>query len=129
MLAHMRLMCPAQVLVGINLRDKKVFDMHRITIASGQSDLDTENPGEPSLLCLPACQCAAVTQVRLANHRIQQQLCDVGCTEKRHSASVMLPSAASWVLMCIVQRSKLQPVVPPTHTYQRMPDQPACSSR
>ena len=36
----------SQVLVGLNKRDSKVFDMHRIDIASGQAELDTENPGE-----------------------------------------------------------------------------------
>ena len=37
---------PNQLLVGLNLRDKKVFDMHRIDLATGASKLDTENPGD-----------------------------------------------------------------------------------
>ncbi len=37
---------PDELLVGLNLRDKKVFDMHRINLASGESKLDTENPGD-----------------------------------------------------------------------------------
>ncbi len=37
---------PEDVLVGLNLRDKKVFDMHRINLATGESKLDTENPGD-----------------------------------------------------------------------------------
>jgi dipeptidyl aminopeptidase/acylaminoacyl peptidase len=37
---------PNQVLVGLNLRDKRVFDMHRIDLATGTSKLDTENPGD-----------------------------------------------------------------------------------
>ena len=41
-----------QVLVGLNKRDAKVFDMQRIIIASGESDLDTENPGGGALVFL-----------------------------------------------------------------------------
>ena len=37
---------PGEVLVGLNLRDRKVFDMHRIDLATGGSKLDTENPGD-----------------------------------------------------------------------------------
>ena len=37
---------PDEVLVGLNLRDKKVFDMHRIKLSTGESKLDTENPGD-----------------------------------------------------------------------------------
>jgi dipeptidyl aminopeptidase/acylaminoacyl peptidase len=36
---------PNEVLVGLNKRNKAVFDMHRIKIATGQDTLDTENPG------------------------------------------------------------------------------------
>lgn len=36
---------PNQILVGLNKRDKKAFDMHRIDLASGKETLDTENPG------------------------------------------------------------------------------------
>ena len=37
---------PDEMLVGLNLRDKKFFDMHRISISTGESKLDTENPGD-----------------------------------------------------------------------------------
>ena len=36
---------PDQVLVGLNKRNKMVFDQHRITISTGEEKLDTENPG------------------------------------------------------------------------------------
>jgi dipeptidyl aminopeptidase/acylaminoacyl peptidase len=36
---------PDQILVGLNKRNKTVFDMHRITISTGEDKLDTENPG------------------------------------------------------------------------------------
>jgi hypothetical protein len=34
-----------QVLVGLNKRDARCFDMYRLDISSGQMRLDTENPG------------------------------------------------------------------------------------
>jgi len=37
---------PDEVLVGLNQRDKTVFDMHRINLATGESKLDTQNPGD-----------------------------------------------------------------------------------
>ena len=37
---------PDEILVGLNQRDPKVFDMHRIKIATGESQLDTQNPGD-----------------------------------------------------------------------------------
>ena len=37
---------PDEMLVGLNLRDRKVFDVHRINIVTGESKLDTENPGD-----------------------------------------------------------------------------------
>jgi dipeptidyl aminopeptidase/acylaminoacyl peptidase len=37
---------PDMVLVGLNKRNKALFDIHRITISSGAEKLDTENPGE-----------------------------------------------------------------------------------
>jgi dipeptidyl aminopeptidase/acylaminoacyl peptidase len=37
---------PDTVLVGLNKRNKALFDIHRITISSGAEKLDTENPGE-----------------------------------------------------------------------------------
>jgi dipeptidyl aminopeptidase/acylaminoacyl peptidase len=36
---------PDQLLVGLNKRNKSLFDMHRITISTGEEKLDTENPG------------------------------------------------------------------------------------
>jgi dipeptidyl aminopeptidase/acylaminoacyl peptidase len=36
---------PNEVLVGMNKRDKAMFDMHRIKLDSGADTLDTENPG------------------------------------------------------------------------------------
>ena len=37
---------PDQMLVGINLRDRRVFDMYRVDLNSGAITLDTENPGD-----------------------------------------------------------------------------------
>jgi hypothetical protein len=39
------LLLTLQVLVGLNKRDPRCFDMYRLNISSGQLDLDTENPG------------------------------------------------------------------------------------
>jgi len=36
---------PNVVLFSMNKRDKKVFDMHRVDLATGEEKLDTENPG------------------------------------------------------------------------------------
>ncbi len=36
---------PDTILVGLNKRNKAAFDMHRITISTGEEKLDTENPG------------------------------------------------------------------------------------
>jgi dipeptidyl aminopeptidase/acylaminoacyl peptidase len=36
---------PNVVLFSMNKRDKKVFDMHRLDLATGEDKLDTENPG------------------------------------------------------------------------------------
>lgn len=36
---------PGQLLVGLNLRDKSCFDMHRIDLTTGAVTLDTENAG------------------------------------------------------------------------------------
>jgi dipeptidyl aminopeptidase/acylaminoacyl peptidase len=36
---------PNEILVGLNKRNKAVFDMHRIDLPSGEAKLDTENPG------------------------------------------------------------------------------------
>jgi dipeptidyl aminopeptidase/acylaminoacyl peptidase len=37
---------PQEVLVGLNKRNPQVFDMYRVNLASGESELDTENPGD-----------------------------------------------------------------------------------
>jgi dipeptidyl aminopeptidase/acylaminoacyl peptidase len=36
---------PDTLLVGLNKRNKAAFDMHRLTISTGEEKLDTENPG------------------------------------------------------------------------------------
>jgi dipeptidyl aminopeptidase/acylaminoacyl peptidase len=36
---------PNVILAGMNRRDPKVFDMHRIDLATGEAKLDTQNPG------------------------------------------------------------------------------------
>lgn len=36
---------PNEVIVGLNKRDRKVFDVHRIDLTTGKETLDTENPG------------------------------------------------------------------------------------
>lgn len=37
---------PGQLLVGLNRRDPRVFDLHRVDLATGAVILDTENPGD-----------------------------------------------------------------------------------
>ena len=37
---------PGQILVGLNLRDRKLMDVYRIDLASGAVALDTKNPGD-----------------------------------------------------------------------------------
>jgi dipeptidyl aminopeptidase/acylaminoacyl peptidase len=37
---------PAEMLVALNLRDRGVFDMHRLDILTGRIELDTQNPGD-----------------------------------------------------------------------------------
>jgi dipeptidyl aminopeptidase/acylaminoacyl peptidase len=37
---------PDELLVGLNLRDRRVFDMYRVNLKSGAVALDTPNPGE-----------------------------------------------------------------------------------
>jgi len=37
---------PDEILVGLNLRDRRLFDVHRITLSTGALRLDTENPGD-----------------------------------------------------------------------------------
>jgi dipeptidyl aminopeptidase/acylaminoacyl peptidase len=36
---------PDTILVGLNKRSRAAFDMHRITLSTGEEKLDTENPG------------------------------------------------------------------------------------
>ena len=36
---------PDTILVALNKRNKAVFDMHRITLSTGEEKIDTENPG------------------------------------------------------------------------------------
>ena len=36
---------PEEVLVGLNLRDERIFDMHRIDLKTYQVKMETENPG------------------------------------------------------------------------------------
>ncbi len=37
---------PDQALVGLNLRDPRIFDMHRVYLETGEVTLDTKNPGD-----------------------------------------------------------------------------------
>jgi dipeptidyl aminopeptidase/acylaminoacyl peptidase len=37
---------PDQVLVSMNLRNRQLFDVHRLTLSTGALSLDTENPGD-----------------------------------------------------------------------------------
>ncbi len=37
---------PSEMLVGLNLRDRRVFDMHRVDLTTGAVVLDTVNPGD-----------------------------------------------------------------------------------
>ena len=37
---------PNELLVGLNLRDRRVFDMYRVDLTTGAIVLDTENPGD-----------------------------------------------------------------------------------
>lgn len=37
---------PGEVLAGLNIRDRRVFDMYRIDLATGAVKLDTKNPGD-----------------------------------------------------------------------------------
>jgi len=36
---------PDQALVGLNLRNRRIFDMYRLNLVTGALELDTENPG------------------------------------------------------------------------------------
>ena len=37
---------PDELLVGLNQRDPRVFDLHRLRLSTGQLSLDTQNPGD-----------------------------------------------------------------------------------
>ncbi|HVP14541.1 MAG TPA: S9 family peptidase, partial [Terriglobales bacterium] len=37
---------PDELLVAMNMRDKRLFDMYRISLATGEEKLDTQNPGD-----------------------------------------------------------------------------------
>jgi dipeptidyl aminopeptidase/acylaminoacyl peptidase len=37
---------PDEVLIGLNLRDRRIFDMHRINLKTGAVMLEAENPGD-----------------------------------------------------------------------------------
>ncbi len=37
---------PRQAMVGLNIRDRRVFDMYRVDLETGAVTLDTENPGD-----------------------------------------------------------------------------------
>ncbi len=37
---------PDEILVGLNVRDKRHFDIYRINLKTGKTELDTENPGD-----------------------------------------------------------------------------------
>jgi dipeptidyl aminopeptidase/acylaminoacyl peptidase len=37
---------PQEILVGLNRRDPRVFDMYRIDVTTGKASLDAENPGD-----------------------------------------------------------------------------------
>ncbi|HEX8492126.1 MAG TPA: S9 family peptidase [Pyrinomonadaceae bacterium] len=39
---------PDQILVSINTRDPKLFDVYRIDLKSGKAEMDTQNPGDVS---------------------------------------------------------------------------------
>jgi len=39
-------LCPDQILVGVNARDPRLHDVYRIDLKTGESTLDTENPGD-----------------------------------------------------------------------------------
>jgi len=37
---------PDEVLIGLNIRDRRIFDMYRVNLKTGALTLDTENPGD-----------------------------------------------------------------------------------
>jgi len=49
--------CPDFAFVGLNLRDRKQFDLHRISLKTGAVELDTQNPGDVARWLIDAnCQ-------------------------------------------------------------------------
>ncbi len=37
---------PEEILIGMNLRDRRLFDMYRVNLYTGATTLDTQNPGD-----------------------------------------------------------------------------------
>ncbi|MBS1149318.1 MAG: ptpA 1, partial [Myxococcaceae bacterium] len=49
--------CPDLVLVSLNLRDRKAFDLYRVSLKTGALELDTQNPGDVTRWVIDAnCQ-------------------------------------------------------------------------
>jgi dipeptidyl aminopeptidase/acylaminoacyl peptidase len=49
--------CPDVVLVSLNLRDRKAFDLYRVALKTGALELDTQNPGDVTRWVIDAnCQ-------------------------------------------------------------------------
>ncbi len=49
--------CPDAVLVSLNLRDRKAFDLYRVSLKTGALELDTQNPGDVTRWVIDAaCQ-------------------------------------------------------------------------
>ena len=73
---------PNEVLVGLNKRNKAVFDMHRIKLDSGEEKLDTENPG------------MAVAFASDAKFRVRG--CTVARADGGYDVKVREPDAKEW---------------------------------
>lgn len=59
---------PNEILVGLNLRDRRVFDMYRVDLTTGAIVTDTQNPGDVvSWLTDPAFQIRAAQATSLAD--------------------------------------------------------------
>jgi dipeptidyl aminopeptidase/acylaminoacyl peptidase len=43
---HLDPRVPGAILVGLNVRDRRVFDLHRVDLATGAVTLEAENPGD-----------------------------------------------------------------------------------
>jgi dipeptidyl aminopeptidase/acylaminoacyl peptidase len=72
---------PDELLVSMNRRDKRVFDVHRVNLKTGEAALDTENPGD-----VVGWSTDTKFRVRIA----QAQTADGG-TELRHRADDRAP--------------------------------------